>query len=100
MPSPLLALAERSGVAVAHVNDEEIGAQEHHDQHGTFETEHAHREGVQNNVEDAVEVGERHDRADEEFDDEGEGPRMPYAGIEVQNGVIRGVRPPVIVDLG
>jgi hypothetical protein len=47
-----------------------------------------------------VEVGERHDRADEEFDDEGEGPRMPYAGIEVQNGVIRGVRPPVRVDLG
>lgn len=87
--SLVLVFSERSCVAVAQVDAEEVGSQEHDDDEGTFEAENALGERLQVNVEYAMEVCDGVDGTHEQLQDEGEGPRVPYTGVEMQKGMRR-----------
>ena len=56
--APALMPPDRGGVQVAEVNADEVRPEEHDDNHGAFQAEHAFGEGVEGDVEDAVEVGD------------------------------------------
>ena len=93
--SLVLVFSERSCVAVAQVDAEEVGSQEHDDDEGTFEAENALGERLQVDVEYAMEVCDGVDGTHEQLQDEGEGPWVSYAGVEMQKGMRRGVWPSV-----
>ena len=88
------------GVKVAEVNADEVRPEEHDDDHGAFQAEHAFGKGVEGDVEDAVEVGDGVHGAHQDLEDEGEGAGVPYAGVEVKDVVLRGVGPAVEVAPG
>ncbi len=82
-------------MVVAQVYAEKVGAKEHDDKQSAFQAEDALGEGVQGNVEYAVVICNGVNGTDKQLENEGEGPRMPYAGVEMQNRMIRRVGPAV-----